>query len=219
MIKVNILTPHQVDILKRIGGDPFLSDTFYFSGGTALSEVYFQHRESIDLDFFTPQLYDAQNITSRLNEWSTDLRFTIESEFVAPTHIYFLTFQDNLKLKIDFAQYPYRQLDSLVLYNGNLRVDSLHDIAANKLIALTQRIEVKDFVDMYFLLQKYTFWDLKLAVEMKFHVEIDPFVFASDCMAVDDFEFLPKMIRPLELNGLRKFYRKLAKDIGNRSIS
>jgi predicted nucleotidyltransferase component of viral defense system len=36
-----------------------------------------------------------------------------------------------------------------------VRVDSEYDIAANKLMALVDRFDPKDCVDLYFLLQKF----------------------------------------------------------------
>ena len=41
----------------------------------------------------------------------------------------------------------------------NLEIDSLLDIAVNKILTLSSRAEVKDFVDLYFLLQKFSLWD------------------------------------------------------------
>jgi len=213
-----ILNKHQSAILDRISNDDFLSGTFYFSGGTALSDMYLHHRESVDLDFFTPQLYDSQSIVSRLTSWSQDLQFTLAGEYVEPTHMYFLTFADDSKLKVDFAHYPYKQLESMKPYRNKLKVDSLRDIAANKLLTLTQRTEVKDFVDIYFLLQKFTFWNLRDDVQTKFHMEIDPFIFAGDCMEVQEFDFLPKMIQPLDLLQIQNFYKQLAVKLGKKSI-
>ena len=213
-----ILNKNQMAIIDCISNDDFLSDTFYFSGGTALSEIYLRHRESVDLDFFTPRTYDPQSIVTRLNKWSEELHFTIENEYIEPTHIYFLNFNDGSKLKVDFAYYPYKQFESMKSYKNKLKVDSLRDIATNKLLTLTQRAEVKDFVDIYFLMQKFTFWDLRTDVQTKFHIEIDPYIFASDCMAVQEFDFLPKMIKPLEIHELQEFFKQLAMKLGRKSI-
>src|SRR3990167_10234163 len=198
-----ILNENQRIVLSKIRDDDFLRDTFYFTGGTALSEVYLQHRESIDLDFFTEHTYDAQNILSRLKRWAQDLDYSIETRYIEPTHIYFLKFQTGDTLKIDFVHYPYKQLSHPSFYDDTLKVDSKLDIATNKLLTITQRTEVKDFVDLFFLLQEYTFWDLKAAVERKFNVRIEPFVIATDLMVVDEFEYMPRMIRPLTLNDLQ----------------
>ena len=213
-----ILNKNQQIILAKIIEDDFLLNTFYFTGGTALSEVYLQHRESVDLDFFTEQIYDAQNIFSKLEQWAQELQYSIKTRYIEPTNIYFLNFNNGEELKVDFAYYPYKHLDKPTFYNDRLKVDSRLDIAANKLLTIMQRTEVKDFVDMYYLLQEYTFWDLKVAVEQKFSVRIEPFVMATDLMVVDEFEYMPRMIKPLTLDELQSFYHTLAEKLGRGSI-
>ncbi len=212
------LSNSQKIILDCIAQDDFLTEVFYFSGGTALSEFYLQHRESIDLDFFSFEKYDAQNILSRVESWSNKLHFSIESRYIEPTNIYFLTFTNGKKLKVDFVHYPYKQLGEHTLYNGKLKVDSKLDIATNKLLTTTQRLEVKDFVDLYFLLQEYTIWDLINAVQIKFNIEFEPYVLGADLMVVDEFNYLPKMIKPLELSELQSFFHKLAEHLGRKSV-
>jgi predicted nucleotidyltransferase component of viral defense system len=46
-----ILTDWQKDILKRFFASP-LTQSFFLTGGTALSAFYFAHRDSKDFDFF-----------------------------------------------------------------------------------------------------------------------------------------------------------------------
>jgi predicted nucleotidyltransferase component of viral defense system len=55
-----ILTPNQKILLAEISRYQPITKRFYLTGGTALSEFYFQHRLSEDLDFFSE--YD--NFTS-----------------------------------------------------------------------------------------------------------------------------------------------------------
>ena len=55
----SILTKGQELILGEFKKDDWLSSLFYFTGGTALSEFYLQHRLSDDLDFFTQEAFDG----------------------------------------------------------------------------------------------------------------------------------------------------------------
>lgn len=48
------------------------------------------------------------------------------------TLTYFLYYKNNKKLKIDFNYYPFPLINKGVKYN-DLKIDSLQDIAANKL--------------------------------------------------------------------------------------
>lgn len=205
-------------ILAAFRENSGLSSIFYFTGGTALSEFYLKHRESLDLDFFTEKEFDPQVILEAVQSWSKKYGFTIKSSFVDPTYIYILNFKGGEQLKIDFARYPYPQLNKPENYDGIL-VDSFLDIAANKLLLINQRTEVKDFVDLYFILKKFNFWELRDAVKTKFNVEIEPFLVAADFMKVENFEIMPKMYKKLDPETLKKFFKNQAKKLGHQSIS
>jgi len=94
----------------------------------------------------------------------------------------------------------------------------LADIATNKLLTINQRTQVKDFVDLYFLLEKYTVWDLMEGMRIKYRMKTEPFFVASDFLKVEDFEFLPKMIKPLDLNELKSFFREKAKETAKKAV-
>lgn len=218
MGKVSVLSEKQKIILNEVKKDEFLTSEFYFTGGTALSEVYLRHRESLDLDFFSPDDFNPQAILDRLNHWSSKYNFQIEARFVDPTHIYLLHFKDGHDLKLDFAHFPYKQLNTPKLYRKRLKVDSQLDIAVNKLLSVLQRAEVKDFVDLYFLMKEYNFWSLRDGVRGKFNVKIEPMIAAADFLVVEDFGYLPKMIKPLSLNELKKFFRDKARELGKTAV-
>ena len=210
-------TPLQESLFETITQHPFLPKSFYFTGGTALSAVYLHHRESEDLDFFSETDFDNEpileiikNIASSL---STTYRFTIRHH----SRIIELVQKDKLLIKIDFVYHPYKRLEKGPAIKG-FPVDSLLDIAANKLLTVNQRNEIKDFVDLYFLLKKFTVWDLLYAVKAKYNMEIDIILVASDFLKIEDFDFLPKMIIPLTLDQLKVFFKKQAKELGKRSV-
>lgn len=58
----NILTAAHRQLLAEISRDRYLTDTFYFTGGTALSAYYLRHRYSEDLDFFCEAPYDKDRL-------------------------------------------------------------------------------------------------------------------------------------------------------------
>jgi predicted nucleotidyltransferase component of viral defense system len=217
MGEIPILNDKQKTILKEFSQDPFFSSSFYFTGGTALSAYYLQHRESVDLDFFSEKKFDTRQISTKVEAWRETHQFTLTTRFVDPLYIFFLRFPDGQELKVDFNYYPYKHIEDFQKIEG-IRVDSKLDIAVNKLLTVTQRTEVKDFVDLFFLLQDYSFWDLRVGVERKFRMEIEPLLIAADFLAVEEFEFLPKMLKPLTLEELKEFYRELAKKLGKQSV-
>lgn len=217
MGQVSILTDKQKQILSEFAQSDFLKKNFYFTGGTVLSEYYLKHRYSDDLDFFSGEKFETQIIFTLIEQWSKQLKFNFQSNFAEVTYIFNLTFPDKEELKMDFSFYPYKRLESSKLRDG-IEIDSLFDIAVNKLLVITQRTEVKDFVDLYFLLKTFTVSDLMAGVKKKFNVKLEPFVLASDFLKIEDFDFLPRMIKPLELDDLIEFYRDLSKKLGKKYL-
>lgn len=83
----------------------------------------------------------------------------------------------------------------------------------NKLVVISQRSDIKDFVDLYFLLKRLSLWDLIHGAKKKFNLEVNPFLLASDFLKIIDFIYLPRMILPVTLDELRIFYEKRAKEL------
>jgi len=215
---MSILTPTQKRILDQIKNSEFIKKNFYFTGGTVLSEFYLQHRFSEDLDFFSEKKFDFDKIFEEVNDWSKKLDFTFTRQQREVVHIYILNLKNKDTLKLDFGYYPYPRVKKGIKYQG-LTVDSLLDIAINKLASVNQRNSVKDFVDLYYLLDKFTIWDLIEGVKMKFRMEIEPWILGSDLeFVVKDFQTLPKMIKPLTLNELKNFFRQKAQELGKKSV-
>lgn len=217
MGKIQFITQEQKIILDEVAKNDLLRSGFYFTGGTALSSFYLQHRYSDDLDFFSLEKFDNQVIFTLVENWSKKHNFTFHSRFAEVVYIFNLQFKTSARLKVDFARYPYERLEKGRIIN-NIDVDSLVDIAVNKLLVVSQRNDVKDFVDLYYLLKKFTVWDLMEGVKIKFRMEIEPILLGSDFLKMEDFDYLPKMIKPLTLEELKKFFRQKAKEIGARAV-
>lgn len=210
-------TQEQKIILDQVAKSAYLSEDFYFTGGTALSSIYLQHRLSDDLDFFSVQRFNGQAILALMQEWSSKYNFSFKAESFEVVYIFRLVFENNESLKVDFSYYPYKNLKDFQI-RGNLKIDSLTDIAVNKLLTISQRTEVKDFVDLFFLLKQFSLWDLIEGVRIKFKMELEPFILASDFLKVNNFHTLPKMIQPLKLEELKAFFRENAKKLGLQSV-
>lgn len=109
------------------------------------------------------------------------------------------------KLKVDFVHYEFDQLKKPNTLVG-LAIDSIEDIAVNKLLTISQRTASKDYVDLYFILKKYTFWDLRIGVERKFRMEIEPLYLASLLKKADALEMMPIMKQKMSLETLKNFF-------------
>ena len=217
MGKIPILTKEQKTVLGEIAKINSFKDNFYFTGGTALAAFYLNHRLSEDLDFFSDHKFDNQVILTLIEELSKKLQFKYQSNFREVVYIFNLTFKNGTKLKVDFGYYPYKRLRKGQILES-IEIDSLFDIAVNKLQTVRQRSQVKDFVDLYFLLKEFTLWDLMEGARVKFRMEIDPYLVGVDFMKAEKFENLPKMIVPLKLSDLQSFYKNTAKKLGRRAV-
>ena len=211
-----ILTKDQETALALVGKDTTLAPLFYLSGGTALAAFYLNHRYSDDLDFFTDTKDFPQIAVERIAE---DIRQAVDAEKTEyqrlhDRRIFFFQKDKGDELKIEFTAYPFVAIHPRVVYRG-MMVDSLEDLAANKIMALMDRIEPKDFVDLYFLLsdKHLTLEHLRALVRQKFHFVLNPITLGSEFAKVRLITELPRMIRTLTLEELKHFFTNRAKQI------
>jgi predicted nucleotidyltransferase component of viral defense system len=207
--------PFQKAVFHKISQEKYFQKNFYFSGGTALSAFYLHHRYSFDLDFFSPSKLDYNQIIKLINKISKELNLSVKitkKEMV----LWFELQKEKETLKIDFLEFPYPQIDKGLTYQG-IKVDSIKDIGANKLLILNLNEEPKDYVDLYFILkEKYLIWDLIETVRLKFNLGLDLISLGDDFLKAGKIKFLPQMIKPLTLNELRSFFRQQARKIGKK---
>lgn len=219
MGKISVLTKEQKIILDLVSRNDYLSHQFYFTGETALSYFYLQHRFSENLDFFSEEKFDNEIVFSLISKWSKIYHFTFTSRFVEIVYRFNLNFENKANFKIDFAYFPHKKVERGGKINSMV-VDSLKDIAVNKLLTINQRTDVKDFVDLYFLLnEKFNVWELLYAAEVKFkETDFDLLILSEDFLKVDDFTNLPAMIKPLTLKKLKKFFHQKAKELAGKVV-
>lgn len=211
---LSILTREQTLFFDQVSKNEYIRSRFYFTGGTALSECYLRHRFSEDLDFFTEKPYETIIIGNFVTSLSNKLHFTFTSELIEGSLYRFqISFPAAESLKVDFSHYEGNRVLKGILFK-KVTVDSLLDIAINKIQTVQQRESVKDFIDLYYLLDKFTIWDLIDGVKIKFNNKIEPWVLAADFINVESFQNMPRMIKPLTLLQLKQFFRKEAKKLG-----
>jgi hypothetical protein len=146
-----------LDMIKCLMADAELQD-FFMVGGTALS-LLIGHRISIDVDLFTEKDFDAVSLRQYLeqNHTMTDAKTIGNGVF---------GFIDNVKIDIIAHKYPL--IKPLEIMEG-IRMSSLEDIGAMKLNAIAgSGNRLKDFVDMYYLLEHKPFKFLGNAYEQKY---------------------------------------------------
>lgn len=207
-----IITHRQAKALEFITAAPFARQ-YYFSGGTALAEYYLHHRLSEDLDFFSVAKVPGKEIVGFVDVLGQHLgasKITYSKTF--ERHIFILTFPDG-DLKMEFTWYEHRPIGRMATHN-DIKVDSFRDLAVNKLMALIDRFEPKDFVDLYFILKKRPLRLIQNDLVKKFGFKIDRLTLAAEFSKVERIHSLPRMVRPLSIGELKDFFGGQIKKIG-----
>lgn len=115
-------------------------------------------------------------------------------------------------IKCDFAQdSPYRLQPKLLQADFGIMTDNALDISCNKLSALFDRAEVKDFVDIFFIDRElFPFNELLPSAQQK-HVGLDSYWLAVALLKVEDLGPLPRMIKSVQRDAMKKFFLQQAK--------
>lgn len=203
--------------LDKVQLDPYLVKIFYLTGGPALAACYLNHRLSEDIDLFSDTAFDEATVTASMAHLVTSLGVRSKLSKILGRLRYDLTFPNNALLKVDFVFYDFSHIEPTNTF-GDLMVDSVGDIAVNKLLSISQRTASKDFVDLYFLLKKYTVWDLQHGVEHKFKLEIEPLYLSSLFAKAEELTDLPIMKKPLSLETLKKFFLAEATRLASKFV-
>ena len=111
----SILTTNQSKLLESASTSELITSHFYLTGGTALSEFYFKHRISEDLDFFSEQEINDRQLTLWIKETSIKLKSETEVQALNGQYTYFFNFPDEV-IKVDFAYFPFTMLGKINEY-------------------------------------------------------------------------------------------------------
>lgn len=200
-----------MDLASREEG---LTDWFYFTGGTALSQFYLYHRYSEDLDFFSETEFNHLITDAFIKKISERLKAKVEKKSVLGHAIYTLNFTDKSSLKIDFVYQPFKQLEIGKKYR-KLNIASLWDIIVDKLYTIFHRARARDFVDLYFGIKEAdcNFEQLINAMKEKYKVDFDAISLLSRLPIVKDLKDYPKMIAPFDPEKMEEFYLKQVKSL------
>ena len=156
-----------MDIIHQLFDLEELND-FELVGGTALS-LQLGHRISIDIDLFCQKTFETRELKETLlvNFKNHELSFDYETKNTLIGSID--------QIKVDFIRHAYPKVKETKIVDG-IRLCSQEDLAAMKISVITDNgSRMKDFVDLYYLLQKFSlkeiigFYEKKYQAENSFH--------------------------------------------------
>jgi predicted nucleotidyltransferase component of viral defense system len=212
----SILTSHQKKFLELISKEKYFTQRFYLTGGTALAEFYLKHRISEDLDFFTEkEEVNPIPIARFLNLNSKKLELVnFDTKKVLGLYSFFLHFKDNQVLKVDFNFYPFPRIEKGLKFNS-LEINSIYDIAVDKVHTVVLQPRARDFIDLYFIIKekKYDFFDLLMQAKAKFDWHISAIELGARLMEASKLKDYPRMIKKINHQEWKNFFLEQAKKL------
>ena len=215
MGKATILKKHHKDFLELVVAEPYLTKRFYWTGGTVLSEFYLKHRESEDIDLFSeeqeiylPSINKFVGITGTL----LGAKKITHRQFLG-LHSYVFKLP-KAELKVDFNYYPFSRIQRGKKWKG-LEIDSIKDIAANKIHTISTKARERDFVDLYFILKEMN-WEIEhliILAKTKFDWHIDPIQLGQTFTKVVALEDVPRLLVPFNKKAMERFFLDQAKKL------
>jgi len=156
---------------------------FYLAGGTALA-LQIGHRDSVDFDFFKAGPFDTERFFDLLQK-SFPGQKVVKVQDERDT----LTVLVDEAIKLSFMSYPYPLLCPLV-DAGPFDMADISDIGCMKLSAITGRAAMKDYVDLYFILQRIPLPELLVLCERRLP-RLDRALILKSLVFFDDVEEEP----------------------------
>jgi len=209
------LTPGQRAFLDHLLTTE-LAESLYLSGGTALAAFHLHHRWSEDLDLFSRHPVDAKAVVRLVGAIA-------EREPVAhriQDRLGFILEIAGAPLRVEFVHYDFDPIEPPVPRYGKLRVDGLRDILANKLSAILERTEPKDYTDLLFLLRTppLTLEQGIRDCRAKFGWPGLPHLVQTALLKVDALSGWPETEPPTSLEEARAYFRQTVGRLASSSI-
>ncbi len=185
-----IIAPKTFELIQKLQEIGYFND-FNLVGGTSLA-LQIGHRNSIDIDLFTQNDFEAEEIKETLDR-SFDFSATLLKKNTVLATIN--------NIKTDFIKHNYPLLRPPIIEEG-IRFLGKEDIAAMKFHAIIQSGKrLKDFIDVYFLLNYFS-------LNQMLDFFIQKYNYINPMIALKAINFLgeidenidpPKMLNPLKI--------------------
>ena len=138
-----VLTERTKNTLALLVASKILPVRAYLAGGTAIA-LHLGHRISLDLDFFTPQQFQTEEVLESLKK--------IQKFKLSKTD-WGTILGDFPSVKFSLFYYQYPLIEKTVNYQG-IAVAGLKDLITSKIGAISSRGTKRDFIDLYYILKE-----------------------------------------------------------------
>ena len=191
--------------LALLGKSGILNDA-YLAGGTACA-LQLGHRLSFDLDFFTPKEFEVSRMIETLKK-TVDLQIERSAQGTILGKI------KDTRFSLFF--YQPKPIFPLKIFLG-VNILDLRDIAAMKVVAVSDRGARRDFIDLYFICKRkialgdiFKFYDKKygkLAANL-IHIQKSLLYFTDA-----EGDEMPKMLKPCKWGEVKSFFEQEIKKL------
>lgn len=176
-----ILPPAQRELLEKLAKHSvFLAEKgFYLAGGTALA-LQLGHRQSLDFDFFSTE----KGLSEQTQEWLRSFSAVVLRDMDPDT---LHAEADGIKVSF-ISAYRYKLIEPPVDHN-HLKLAGLVDIGLMKLLALTHRATLRDYLDMAAIVRgPVRLQRLLEASREKYGLETNPMLFLRALVTWSDLD-------------------------------
>ena len=211
---MSVITKPQRTLIAIATEAPLIKEFFWLAGATALAEFYLQHRTSQDLDFFTAEKEGFKTAVREYQSEAYKKSIQLQLEIKGGTFARFTGSIDDEFVKVEFCvDSPYR-FEPTVSSKYGIQVENPLDIACNKLSALYDRFEMKDFVDVYFIHKEMYVLDELIPIAKQKHGGMENHMLAISFQKInkisDDSPLFPKMIKQVDKKNMRETFLSYA---------
>lgn len=196
------LTALQRDLLAAF----FERETrLYLTGGGALAGFYLGHRDTEDLDLFGVPGVDLQDAARALDAAAVACGASLKPMQAYPDFRRFLAVRGEEQCIVDLVIDRAPTVDPAKAAFGAIRVDTLREIAANKICTVLSRSEIKDLVDLEALINAGIDLDQAFVDAQKKDGSADPATLAwvLDQISIGPKAALPGGVDPVQLLAFR----------------
>ncbi len=199
-----ILTKEQMELLPVI---KCFKKNFGLVGGTAIA-LQIGHRQSIDFDLFTFEKFYNFKIKKIISSQKLNINKTYKDESGQ------FTFIVN-NVQFTFFSYPFK-INYSKNFKNIIKMPDLLTLVAMKAYTLGRRAKWKDYVDLYFIIKKYSMKQIITRAKNIFKGEFNARIFREQLSYFDDINYDEKITY---LPGFEVNDEKIKKELINFSLS